>query len=354
MLVYPPPQQVPSENEDDEPNVTCYQWGKVVNNGKSRVEKIHKEGSPNSLYEMLVDVLPSFTTHHLKQQQAKRYQELKESLPSNLETGMLQIDFAENYTTQWQDEVQSAHWCKTQVAIMTAVHWHGNDIKSAVVVSDDTDHTKDSIVVFIDHLIKSLVSSDVKSLHLWSDGPSSQFKNRYMAAVIPVLESKYSFKLTWNFFAASHGKGPVDAVGGTVKRQVATRVNQHRAIVKDAESFYKCALESCKLVNVFYIPASKIAEELTNFQPIFNNAPALAGIFTIHELSYQNTHIQMKTFSYEKVEERSREKDNSLSSEIQPGTFVIVNYEFQVKTSQKEDSKTKRLVAIVKEVVGDL
>ena len=137
---------------------------------------------------------------------------------------MLQVDFAENYTTQWQEEVQSAHWCKNQVSLMKAFYWYDRERRSAVVVSDDNDHTKDSIVLFLEHLIKSLVSSGVARLHIWSDGPSSQFKNHYIAAVVPQLESTFCTKIIWNLFATSHEKGGVDAIGGIAKRQVSTRV----------------------------------------------------------------------------------------------------------------------------------
>ena len=111
--------------------------------------------------------------------------------------------------------------------------------------------------MFLDHLIKSLVSSDAKILHIWSDGPLRQFKNRYMAAILPEFETRFDLKIVWNFFVTSHGKGPVDAVGGTIKGQVATRVNQRRAVVKDAESFFKCALECCQAINVYFKPATK-------------------------------------------------------------------------------------------------
>ena len=57
----------------------------------------------------------------------------------------LQIDFAENYSGVWQDEVQSAHWCKNQVTIFTAVMWSKNLTQSAVVISDHNDHKKESI-----------------------------------------------------------------------------------------------------------------------------------------------------------------------------------------------------------------
>ena len=357
--LYLPPQS-PSENDDEdneEPVINWYQWETVSNDrGKSRLEKIHKEGTIDMVYSKLVERLPSFTTHYfVKQQQSKHYTELKEQLPSNLSTGVLQIDFAENYTTQWQDEVQSAHWCKIQITLMTAVHWHGDNCKSAVVISDDTDHTKESIVVFLVHLIKSLVSSDIKVLHIWSDGPSSQFKNRYIAAILPDLESRFDLKIIWNFFATSHGKGPVDAIGGTVKRQVATRVIQRRAIVRNAESFYQCALECCRSINVYFKPATKIAEEVSDFLPLFNTAPALPGISTAHEFSIdKDRKCQMKSHAYVPViPENSLTECIVENQNIQIGAFIIVNYDFVIKTSSKEESKTKRLIAIVKDIDGD-
>ena len=73
----------------------------------------------------------------------------------------------------WQDEIQSAHWRKNQVTLLTAVYWNNNQSKSAVVVSDDLNHTKDSITTFVDKLIEELTSVDVSLLHMWSDGPSS-------------------------------------------------------------------------------------------------------------------------------------------------------------------------------------
>ena len=114
----------------------------------------------------------------------------------SLGAGMLQIDFTKNYTTQWQDEMQSAHWCKNQVTLMTVVYWHDKECTSVVVVSDDNDHTKNSTVVFLQHLIKSLVSSDVARLHIWSDDPSGQFKNHHTAAVMRELESTFCTKIT--------------------------------------------------------------------------------------------------------------------------------------------------------------
>ena len=46
----------------------------------------------------------------------------------------------------------------------------------------------------------------------------------------------------WNFFATSHGKGPVDGIGGAVKRYVSTAVKQRKEIVVNrASSFVEVA-----------------------------------------------------------------------------------------------------------------
>ena len=63
--------------------------------------------------------LPRFLWHNLlKEKQSAAYEE------DNIRSGgqakticMVQMDFAENYTCVYQDEVQSAHWRQTQVTI---------------------------------------------------------------------------------------------------------------------------------------------------------------------------------------------------------------------------------------------
>ncbi len=53
-----------------------------------------------------------------------------------------------------------------------------------------------------------------------SDGPSCEFKNKYMTKVLHLLSNKYGGEWYWKFFATSHGKGVVDSVGGRAKSLV--------------------------------------------------------------------------------------------------------------------------------------
>ena len=102
---------------------------------------------------------------------------------------MLQIDFAENYSTFYQDEVQSTHWVKTQITIFTTTFWQKNKCHPAVVVSD-VSHSKQCILIFVGKILQSLLMDSVKTVHIWSDGLSSQFKNWYFAAALPWLQAE--------------------------------------------------------------------------------------------------------------------------------------------------------------------
>ncbi|CAF1620097.1 unnamed protein product, partial [Didymodactylos carnosus] len=55
---------------------------------------------------------------------------------------------------------------------------------------------------------------------VYTDGAASQFKQRYLFQNLTRTVAEHALKLSWNFFATSHGKGVVDAIGGTVKRMV--------------------------------------------------------------------------------------------------------------------------------------
>ena len=129
---------------------------------------------------------------------------------------VLQIDYAENYTCRAQDEVQSAHWNQAQVALYTSVSWFRNKIIPHVIVSNTRQHNKSTMVPFTDQILNN-IPDEVKQIKIWTDGPASQFKNQYVMASMPMLSAKHKVKLSWNLSATSHGEGPTDGVGATLK-----------------------------------------------------------------------------------------------------------------------------------------
>ena len=102
----------------------------------------------------------------------------------------------------------------------------------------------------------------VTLINVYTDGPSSQFKQRYLFSNLSAWESEFSIKIIWNFFATSHGKGAVDGIGGTVKRSVWRNVRITAVAPVDAESYAKLANELIENVTILYISAEAITENV--------------------------------------------------------------------------------------------
>ena len=82
-------------------------------NDKEILDRTLIRGSLMQLHSSLITIIPTFLNHHcIKHCQSKFYNEQKEQVTCDSSMAMLQIDFAENYTTIWQDENQSVNWQK--------------------------------------------------------------------------------------------------------------------------------------------------------------------------------------------------------------------------------------------------
>ena len=55
----------------------------------------------------------------------------------------------------------------------------------------------------------------------FSDGAAAQYKNRKNFLNLCHHKADFGVDAEWHFFATSHGKGPCDGLGGTVKRLAA-------------------------------------------------------------------------------------------------------------------------------------
>ena len=147
------------------------------------------------------------------------------TLRGQLEEGeaLLQENFSENYSIKQQNEIMSAHWVSTGVTLFTAVLNTTDGVKSFVVVSDELHHDKYAVTTF-NRKILELANADgrIRQLHMFTDGAGSQFKNQFTLSLLnwPSEMHENLEKVDWSFFGTAHGKGPVDGVGGMVKRAV--------------------------------------------------------------------------------------------------------------------------------------
>jgi hypothetical protein len=176
------------------------------------------------------------------------------------------------------------------VSIFTACCWIGErNVHSAVVVSDNLTHDKEtsaiSMILVLKHFLSLLHESSTKTLQIFTDGPTSQFKNRFMFTFLTLLRSHFMFHMVeWNFFAASHGKGPVDGVGAASKRIVWQAVRNRHFLVKDAASFFGAFAQLNNKIHIVLNTedlANQISAKL-NLAQEFNNSPAIHGIYLDH------------------------------------------------------------------------
>lgn len=270
-------EEATSFNKDNE--VSWYEW-------KDEDRKVLLKGNMSTLREHILKMTPAFKEHsYVKRNQAQSYNnDRSDSLSPGCIFALLQVDFAENYTCVSQDEIQSYHWVKPQVSLLTASLWFHQKQHACVIASDSLQHNKDTVVAYIDKLLQE-IPKDVKEVRIWSDGPASQFKNRFIANCLPILEKRYNLKISWNFFATSHGKGPVDGIGGAVKRQVRNSVMRREKIVNNAVTFAEAVSEQSKVKVILMNDEDfcKINEELS-LTTVFEKAVVIKNIKKMHKI----------------------------------------------------------------------
>lgn len=223
-------------------------WKKIG----QRWQPEEENGTLEDLAKYIVGISDHFFKHHhINEEQLKSYRLSVAAVKNDKKTAVIQIDFAENYKCVFQDEGGNAHWNQSQVSIFTAAMWTSAGMNSFSVVSDDQDHSKRSIIPFVDRLFEELPEG-IETVHIWSDGPTSQFKNKFIASALKFLQRKHEMKLHWSFFCALHGKGPVDGVGGSLKRQVWTEVKTRKSVVCNALDFSNAVDENSKIKVKFF------------------------------------------------------------------------------------------------------
>lgn len=120
----------------------------------------------------------------------------------------------------------------------------------------------------------------VKTVKIWSDGPTSQFKNKFIAAVIWFFEQKFQIKIFWNFFTAAHGKSCIDGIGAAVEKQVKTMVlSKERTVYQTSDfvSAFQSKESKVELLNMTPEEIESINVEL-NLNDLFLKAQAIPGI----------------------------------------------------------------------------
>ena len=210
---------------------------------------------------------------------------------------VLHVDFSENATLKGQDEPQSAHWTHSEAGLFTAYIWVSKQSEeSHIVVTDDVHHTKDQVWTFMSSLLEDITTRhlNIEVIDVFSDGTSTQFKQKYLFSNLAKWESTFGIKVNWHFFATSHGKGIIDGIGGTVKRSVWQAVRSGNAEASSPYQFYEVAVLRNKNVRFHYISADKVKEESERMQPYWDSVLGVTGTRQVHSVRSRGHRFQLQ------------------------------------------------------------
>ena len=136
--------------------LTYMVWKKVPVeiNGKTKekMKIVNVKTTKEDFLALMKEVIVEFKDHVERvKNQYNQVKQLKEILPSN--HAMVQMDFAEDYKCQSQDEIQSAYWNATQVTLHPTVVYHKEkntlEHKSFVFVSDEPAHNASTVFAIL-------------------------------------------------------------------------------------------------------------------------------------------------------------------------------------------------------------
>ena len=142
------------------------------------------------------------------------YRELRERLgPDDV---LVHIDFAENYSCKYSEEIQSVHFGggHQQATLHTGVTYIANKPPiSLCTISPCLDHGPHAIWSYLDPVMRNLKEEypELTALHVFSDGPVTQYRQKLNFYLYSQNRISAGFTSgTWNYFEASHGKGAPD------------------------------------------------------------------------------------------------------------------------------------------------
>ena len=82
-----------------------------------------EDGTTANLFEHVKTLLPQFLEHcFVKRAQFEQYQIERNCIAEllNKAEALIQVNFSKNYTCMFRDEVQSAHWSKKDIGLLTS------------------------------------------------------------------------------------------------------------------------------------------------------------------------------------------------------------------------------------------
>ena len=157
---------------------------------------------------------------------------------------------------------------------------------SYIVISDCLVHDVISVHLFLKRLLNFLTVQiqGLKKVYYFTDGASSQYKNRKNLVNLAFHMNDFNVQAEWHFFATSHGKGPCNGLGGTVKH-LATKASLPRAFedqIQSAIELYEWAKGAIPSIHFQYVTTADYEAEEILLRKQLESAITIVGTHSFH------------------------------------------------------------------------
>lgn len=205
-----------------------------------------------------------------------------------------------------QNEAQGYHWNNKQATIHPFVVYFkdSNNVlqhTSFIIISESLIHDSVAVNLYIDKLInfmKSKFSQILKIIYM-TDGAASQYKNKKNFKTMTRHYEEYGITAEWHFHATSHGKGPCDGIGGTLKRKAAraSLSKEFDKVISTPFELYQWAVENMQM-EFCYISAADYTRKEIQLNDIYNQLKTITGTRSFHAfIPINNKQIKTKFYS---------------------------------------------------------
>jgi len=200
---------------------------------------------------------------------------------------LIHIDFSENYQGKISREIQSFHFggASEQVTLHTGVLYVG-DVEQPISfcsISASRQHDPPAIWAHMKPVFEFVKTNfpNVTTLHFYSDGPSTQYKQKGNFYLLSTQIFELGFEAaTWNFWEASHGKGAPDGIGGAIKR-TADKLVANGHDINSAAELYNSLLATGSSIKLFFIECEEVLGVMAQ---IPKTIPVVVGTMRIHQV----------------------------------------------------------------------
>lgn len=165
------------------------------------------------------------------------------------------------------------------------IYWN-NRSQSFCTIAEANSHKPAAIWAHLTPIIKLIETESpmVNVVHFFSDGPSSQYRQKNNVYLFAHFKEVYKWQYaTWSFLESGHGKNVADGIGGIFKRMLDRKVSQGTDVA-NAKDAYDILNKCLKITKVFLIPDSSI-EEVGKILP--QKLERLNGTLRVHQIVTQ-------------------------------------------------------------------